>query len=420
MRRWMMLALGTAAQTVACTFLYGLPYTSDVLRRNNGLTLGQVGLLIACPTVGLVLTLVAWGALADRFGERGVITSGLAMTTVLLSLGGAVNGLVPLGVLLALAGAASASVSAASGRLVVGWFSAQERGLAMGIRQTSTPLGMGIAALIVPTLAARSGVKGTVLFCAALCGVVAVLVGSLTSDPPRTAQSAAQEPAANPYRHSSLWRIHASSALLCVPQFAANAFAMVFLIDVRGWSAVHAGQLLVVSQVLGAVSRVVAGRWSDRVGSRVRPMRQLSVCIAVVMGATALGALWPSPLTDLAMIVACGVTASTNGLAFTATAELAGRSWSGRAMGVQNTGQNLAASLTPPLLGGLIGSAGYAWGFMLAGVLAGAACFMIPTLGSRALPGSHQEGAIEPDGLVQGARHKGKEKRSDADLVQGG
>ncbi|MFD4945479.1 MFS transporter [Streptomyces sp. NPDC058409] len=419
MRRWMMLTLGTAAQTVACAFLYGLPYTSETLRRDNGLTLSQVGLLVACPTVGLVLTLVAWGALADRFGERVVITSGLAMTAVLLSLGGAVNGLVPLGVLLALAGAASASVSAASGRLVVGWFSARERGLAMGIRQTSTPLGMGIAALVVPTLAARSGVKGTVLFCAALCGVVALLVGSLTSDPPRTVQSTAQEPTANPYRHSSLWRVHASSALLCVPQFAANAFAMVFLIDVQGWSAVHAGQLLVVSQVLGAVSRVVAGRWSDRVGSRVRPMRQLSVCIAVVMGATALGALWPSPVTDLAMIVACGITASTNGLAFTATAELAGRSWSGRAMGVQNTGQNLAASLTPPLLGGLIASVGYAWGFTLAGVLAGAACFVIPTLEGKAMPDSNQEVASGPDELVQAARQEGKEKPSGADLVQG-
>ncbi|MEU9319104.1 MFS transporter [Streptomyces sp. NPDC048295] len=382
MRRWMMLALGTAAQTVACTFLYGLPYTSEALRRDNGLTLGQVGLLIACPTVGLMLTLIAWGALADRFGERVVITSGLGMTAVLLSLGATMNGLVPLGVLLALAGAASASVSAASGRLVVGWFSARERGLAMGIRQTSTPLGMGIAALVVPTLAARGGLAGTVLFCAVLCGVVAVLVGALTSDPPRAARTAGREPAPNPYRRAGLWRIHASSALLCVPQFATNAFAMVFLIDVRGWSAVHAGQLLVVSQVLGAASRVAAGRWSDRVGSRMRPMRQLSVCIAVVMGATALGALWPSPLTDLAMVVACGVTASTNGLAFTATAELAGSSWSGRAMGVQNTGQNLAASLTPPLLGGLIGSAGYARGFLLAGVLAAAACFVIPARGA--------------------------------------
>ncbi|MFD5498420.1 MFS transporter [Streptomyces sp. NPDC127061] len=386
MRRWMMLALGTAAQTVACTFLYGLPYTSEALRRDNGLSLGQVGLLVACPTAGLLLTLIVWGALADRFGERTVITSGLAMTAVLLCLAATVNGLVPLGVLLALAGAASASVSAASGRLVIGWFSARERGLAMGIRQTSTPLGMGVAALTVPTLAAHDGVGGTVLFCAALCGVVAVLVGSLATDPPRTARSAGQEPAANPYRHSALWRIHASSALLCVPQFATNAFAMVFLIDVRGWSAVHAGRLLVLSQVLGAVSRVLAGRWSDRVGSRVRPMRQLSVCIALVMGATALGALRPSPLTDLAMVLACGITASTNGLAFTATAELAGSAWSGRAMGVQNTGQNLAASLTPPLLGGLIASAGYARGFMLAGALAVAACFVIPSVRIPAAP----------------------------------
>lgn len=120
------------------------------------------------------------------------------------------------------------------------------------------------------------------------------------------------------------------------------------------------------------------------------------------------------------MIVACGVTASTNGLAFTATAELAGRSWSGRAMGVQNTGQNLAASLTPPLLGGLIGSAGYAWGFLLAGVLAGAACFVIPTLESGALPGSRQDVAIGPDELVHAARQKGKDKSSGADPVQGG
>ena len=36
------------------------------------------GLLVACPTAGLLLTLVAWGAAADRFGERLVLASGLA------------------------------------------------------------------------------------------------------------------------------------------------------------------------------------------------------------------------------------------------------------------------------------------------------------------------------------------------------
>ncbi|MER7225397.1 MFS transporter [Streptomyces rubradiris] len=380
MRRWIMLALGTSAQTVACVFVYGLPYLSPELREANGLSLAEVGLIVACPTVGLVLTLVAWGALADKYGERIVIASGLAATTVLLALASAPHGLVTLGALFALAGAASASVYAASGRLVIGWFSARERGLAMGIRQTSTPLGMGIAALAVPSLAEWTGLTGTIVFAAALCGTVAVLVGVCAADPPRPADPAADGSGAdNPYRRPELWRIHASSALLCVPQFTASAFGLVFLVEVRGWSPVHAGQLLALAQVLGALSRVVAGRWSDRVGSRVRPMRRLSLGIAAVMAATALGAVWPSPLSDVAMIIACGITASTNGLAFTATAELAGRAWSGRAMGVQNTGQNLTASLTPPLLGGFIGAVGYGWGFALAAAVAGAAALIVPT-----------------------------------------
>ncbi|GGL91800.1 MFS transporter [Streptomyces fumigatiscleroticus] len=394
MRRWIMLALGTAAQTVACVFVYGLPYASDALRRDNGLTLGQVGLLIACPTAGLVLALVAWGALADRYGERVVITTGLAVCAALLAVGATVHELLHLGVLFVLAGAASASVYAASGRLVVGWFPARERGLAMGIRQTSTPLGMGIAALAVPVLTAHGGVGATSVFCAVLCGGLAVMVGTLAADPPRPESGAAggTDGGASPYRRPDLWRVHGSSALLCIPQFTASAFALVLLVDVRGWSTVHAGQLLAVAQVLGALSRVVAGRWSDRVGSRLRPMRRLSVAIAVVMVATALGTWWPSPLTAPCLLVACGITASTNGLAFTATAELAGHAWSGRAMGVQNTGQNLAASLTPPALGALIGSVGYAWGFAGAGLIAAAACWVIPAASRARVVAPAREG----------------------------
>ena len=385
MNRWIMLALGTAAQTVACVFVYGLPYISDTLRHDNGLTLAQIGLLVACPTAGLVVTLVGWGALADRHGERLVITAGLAATAVVLGASTGVHGLVLLGVLFFLAGAASASVYAASGRLVMGWFSAQERGFAMGIRQTSTPLGMGIAALAIPSIAEHSGVTGTIVFGAVLCAVVALLVGTLAADPPRPKKTQ-EEQTGNPYRQPALWRIHGASALLCVPQFTVGAFALVFLVDERGWTAVHAGQLLAVSQVLGATSRIVAGRWSDRVGSRLRPMRQLAWCIGAVLALTAAGAVWTSPLSDLALVVACGITASTNGLAFTATAELAGRAWSGRAMGVQNTGQNLAASLTPPLLGALISSAGYAWGFLLAAGLAAGAGALVPSAPVPAVP----------------------------------
>src|SRR3546814_6237667 len=40
-----------------------------------------------------------------------------------------------------LAGAAAASTASASGRVVVGWFPPERRGLAMGIRQMAQPVG---------------------------------------------------------------------------------------------------------------------------------------------------------------------------------------------------------------------------------------------------------------------------------------
>ena len=62
------------------------------------------------------------------------------------------------------------------------------------------------------------------------------------------------------------------------------------------------------------------------------------------------------------------VTVADNGLAYTSVAELAGREWSGRALGVQNTLQNLTAVLTAPVLAAVIGDVRYALGFALVAV----------------------------------------------------
>ena len=58
--------------------------------------------------------------------------------------------LVAVSAFLFLGGMAAASSNTASGRLVVGWFAAEKRGLVMGIRQTAQPLGVGLGALVIP------------------------------------------------------------------------------------------------------------------------------------------------------------------------------------------------------------------------------------------------------------------------------
>lgn len=144
-QRWLVLAAGTLALTAGCCFQYGLAYLIPALRA-QGLSLAQAGLLVACPTMGLLLTLIGWGAVTDRWGERLVLASGLGAAGLVLLAATQVRGTAALGACLVVAGAAGAAVYAASGRLILGWFAARERGLAMGIRQSAQPLGIAVAA----------------------------------------------------------------------------------------------------------------------------------------------------------------------------------------------------------------------------------------------------------------------------------
>lgn len=384
-RRWLVLAVGVFAQTAACSFVYGLPFVVPLLRDSAGLTLAQVGAYVGAPTAGLLCTLVLWGAAADRSGERGVMTIGL----VLCALAVGMAALLPLGpgpvllVLLGLGGAGAASVFAASGRMVMGWFAVHERGTAMGIRQTSQPLGVAVAGLTLPTLGAAVGPFRALALPAVLCLVAAVLVLALAPDPPRPQRPAGAEPERSPYRTSVLWRVHGASALLVVSQFAVSAFGTEYLVREQGWHVAAAGAFVACGQVAGAAGRIATGVWSDRVGSRLRPMRQVAVAATLVLLLFALGDAVAGWLAVTMLAVGAVVTVAPNGLAFTSTAEIAGPAWSGRALGVQNTEQNAVASVVPSALGLLVGTAGYAAAFAIAAVAPLAAVLVTPVREER-------------------------------------
>jgi sugar phosphate permease len=237
----------------------------------------------------------------------------------------------------------------------------------MGARQTAQPLGVALAALVFPPVAQAAGVGWALVVPAGISLIVSVLVLRYVVDPPREVAVPGVRPG-SPYRSSTLWRLHASSALLVIPQFAISAFALEFLVTQRAWSPTSAGRLLFVFQLGGAIGRVAAGRWSDVSRSRLRPMRIVAVAAAATMLLLGLGASTGSVLAVVAIGIGTVVTVADNGLAFTAVAELAGSEWAGRAMGVQNTGQNVTASLTPPVLGGLIAALGFATGFAVVAV----------------------------------------------------
>ncbi|MCV7222047.1 MFS transporter [Mycolicibacterium elephantis] len=382
--RWSMLAIALAATTSANVFINGVAFLIPTLQSERGLDLASAGLLSSMAGFGLVVTLIAWGYVVDRIGERFVLAVGSALIAAATVGAAAVESLWAVGAFLFLGGMAAASSNSASGRLVVGWFPPNQRGLVMGIRQAATPLGVALGALVIPRIAENYGVSAALLFPAAVCGVSAVVCAVAVVDPPRPARAeAAHEVLVNPYRESGLlWRIHAVSVLLVVPQAVLWTFTLVWLMTERGWSAQSAGAMVTVAQVLGAGGRVAAGRWSDLLGSRLRPIRAIALAAAVTMGLFALTDWLDSPTSVALMVVAAVITVSDNGLAFTAIAEIAGPFWSGRALGTQNTSQHLASAVAAPLFGGLIGMVGYSAAF--------AVCALFPLVAVPVVPAEKQ------------------------------
>jgi MFS family permease len=376
-----MLATAVLAQAAGTVFQSAPAFLIPLLHTERGVPLAQAGLLASAPTLGLVLTLVAWGALTDRAGERWVIAGGMALTA-LAALGAmTASGYLGLGGFLLLGGAASGSVNSASGRLVVGWFRKEQRGLVMGIRQMCQPLGVAVAAISVPTLAAAGGISAAIALPLVLTATLAVLSAVVITDPPRpprTEADAAARPA-SPYRGTAtLLRIHLASALLVVPQFSVSIFGLVWLTTGRGMSMTAAGVVVGVSQIIGALGRVAIGVLSDRVGSRLQPLRWVAMAASGVMVVLGLSDLAPSWVGAAALIMAATVTVADNGLTYTAVAELAGPVWSGRALGVHNTGQYVAASIVGPAVGGLITLVGYPFAFALVALAPVAAVPLVP------------------------------------------
>lgn len=393
-RRWAMLAVGTTAQASSAAMVVAPSFLIPELHRpvaegGHGMSLAEAGLVASAAMAGMMATLVLWGLVVDRRGERFALLTGL----VIAALGGGVATTTgdpwPMAAALCVAGVGAAATNSASGRVVVGWFPPERRGLAMGIRQTGQPLGVGLAAATVAVIAHHHGIGPALWVPTAATAVSAVLVALVVLDPPRPPRAEAGT-VANPYRRDGfLARVHGASVLLVVPQFLVWTFGLTWLVEDLDWSPGVAGLVVAGTQVAGAAARIGAGWASDRVGSRMRPMRAVAVVAAATMallGLAAAAADGSGAVTAVAvvlLVVASAVTVADNGLAFTAVAERAGPFWSGRALGLQNTAQHVAAVAVPPLAGLAITAWSYGATFALAAAFPLLAVAVVPVQGER-------------------------------------
>ena len=343
----------------------GLPVLAPSLRDAYGLSLFQVGVILDSVWVGTMATLLPWGLLADRVGERFVLASGLVACGTALVGAAYAGSFWTLFLLLALAGAAGASVNSASGRAVMFWFPVSERGLALGVRQTAIPAGGLVAAAALPPLAEGVSLRAAFFLLAALCfgGALAGLavLRERAGEPGEEARGIERT-----LRDGRLWLLCLGSTFYLVAQIAVTGFVVLFLHDERGLSPGEAAAVLAGVQVLAAAFRIGAGFWSDLLRSRLVPLRLVGAASFVTLAVAA--ALLAAPLAVLvpAFVLAGGCAMAWNGLSFTAAAELAGRQRSGAAIGMQQTALAVAGAIVPPVFAAFVGATSWRTAFALA------------------------------------------------------
>ena len=341
---------------------------APALREEYDLSLTEIGIVLAAEWIGLTFALLPWGFAVDRYGERWTLVAGLAACSVFLAAAAYAPSFGWLVAFLGLAGVAGGSVQSGSGRAVMRWFAASERGLALGVRQTAVPIGGAIAALVLPVLETpRAGllfVAGFVL-AGAVLGAVVLRAGTEEHLEPADVEIT--------LRDRRLWLACWGSGLYLVAQVAMMGFVVLFLHDEHGFSTGEAAAVFAAGQVLASGLRIGVGRWSDVVRSRVGPLRRIGVVIAVSLGLVAALSGASAWILVPALAAATGFSMAWNGLSYTIAAELGGRR-SGAAIGFQQTVLSAIGVAAPVAFAAVVSATSWGAAFALAGLfpLAGA------------------------------------------------
>lgn len=365
--RWKVLGVGVAANASFSAAFSGIPTTAVFIRSAYHLGNAELGIALGLLGLGIAISELPWGLLTDRWGDRTVLLAGLGLTALALLLmagfAAPAHGNVPpltwLAAGMLSVGLLGGSVNGSSGRAVMGWFREGERGLAMSIRQTAVPLGGGIGALVLPSLAAHAGFAAVYGVLAAACALTAVLTWLWVHEAAPAADAGVARVVSEglgPLRDVMLWRMALAIGLLCVPQGAVVAFATVFLRDFAHADVLTLSLTMAAVQGGAAVMRVWSGRWTDRHGNRrayLLACARLSAALFVVLA----GVAWLTGTlhADLAVmrgvlvaaIVAGGICVSAwHGVGYTEMATQAGAQRAGTALGLGNTGAFAALGLT--------------------------------------------------------------------------
>ncbi|HVA32895.1 MAG TPA: MFS transporter [Candidatus Baltobacteraceae bacterium] len=369
--RYEVLALFTFAMVGASLFIMATGTLMPFLETAFHLSQTQLGLVLSVQMAGsLAMTAVA-GMFTDRFGDKAVVLwTGVLMGVALIA-GAAVENFSWLLAWLLLYGIGFAAVTPAGSHAIIFFFTKEQRGLAMGVRQCGIPTAGVIGSILLPAVALHFDYQWA-LVAAGILTIVACAAASFLYREPKELQGERISLLAMIGEMLTIARdtrlvfmTLVSMALVC-SQLAVMAFLTLTIAHEAAYGIELAVALFTLSQVAAIVGRIFWGWISDAAfhGSRALP---LAVdCVITAGAAFAFSSFTPStPLWVAGVVVVVLGFAAEGwfGIAVLGIAEIGGEEHSGSALGISLSWVYLAGFITPMLFGALAQIYGYpfAW-----------------------------------------------------------
>ncbi|MBV8149755.1 MAG: MFS transporter [Candidatus Eremiobacteraeota bacterium] len=369
--RYEVLALFTGAMVGASLFIMATGALLPFLESAFHLGQTQLGVILSVQMAGSLLMTAVAGMLTDRFGDKAIVLwTGLFMGASLIA-AAAVHNFGWLLFWLLMYGIGFAAVTPSGSHAIVFFFSKEERGIAMGIRQCGVPAAGVIGSVLLPAVAARFHYEWALVTAGVATLAACWLASSLYREPQelegeRLSVGAMLVEMFAMARDVRLMLLTLTSMALVCAQLAVMAFLTLTVIREAHFPVALAVAMFTFSQVAAIVGRIVWGWSSDRLfgGSRAFPLVIVcALCALVALAVSYISPSTPPIVIGIACVLLGFAAEGWFGLAVIGFAEIGGEEHCGSALGVALTWVFLAAFIAPTLFGALAEFYGYpfAW-----------------------------------------------------------
>jgi MFS family permease len=390
----LLLLAASAAQAAVSYVLLGLPSIGPQLRNHFGLSLPELGTLLATMQLGSGLALIPAGRAADRWGSRAVTRVGTLITVAGMLVGAASTSAGVLFIGLLIAGVGSAIVPVSGAGAIFRVYPPQRRAWALGIRQMAVPVGGLLASLTVPPLDRLGGTR-VVLIVGAVGVALTGVAFSAVSDSVRIRHDRSVRIVRGIWHGPGIGRLLVVTvAYLFVLQSV--LVCTVPAMHAAGFPAFQASLAYFLVNLAAIASRVVWGRVADLDSGTRRKRSLVETGVLSSVGALLFGVALHLPLVFVLTSAAFFAFASLgwNAVVYAMAGEWAGPQLGGRAFSVAATVVFIGAAVVNPVIGGLAQWAGWNALWVITALVG-----IVGALAAASLP---DRGAVRTQGAVEG------------------